>query len=391
MNINNFLSERINSVKPSASMSMNEKLIKLKKQGKEIINLTIGQPDFNTPESIKDAGISAITNNFTHYTTAKGIPELLQSIGSKLQKENNVDVDPDKNILVVPGIKQAIYYINCCLINPGDEGIIFEPYWLTYWDSLKLCDGIPVPVFGVQTNDFKPTIQQIKNKISDKTKYILFSNPCNPTGSLWDRNELEEIVEIARNHDIFVISDEIYEKIVFDNNEFVSTASLEGAKDITITLNGFSKGQAMTGWRIGYAVGHEDIIKALLKTQQQIATCVSSISQKAAVIAYDGRDQIQNMVKSYEKRRNLIVDGLNSIKGFSCNKPRGTFYAFADISALDMGSIKATDYLLENAGVGVVPGVAYGKNCDNYIRLSFATSEENIKRALIKLEEVFGK
>ena len=391
MNAKNILSERMKSIKPPASMGMNEKIMKLKNEGKEIINLSIGEPDFNTPEHIKRAGISAINQNFTHYTSSKGILELLQAISKKLEIENNIDAVPENNILITPGVKQALYYLNLILINPGDECIIFEPYWLTYWDSVKLCGGRPVSVYGEEKNDFKPTQEQIENKICDKTKYILFSNPCNPTGSLWNKKELEDIVKVARENKIFIISDEVYEKIIFDGNVFVSTASLEGAKDVTITLNGFSKAQAMTGWRIGYAIGPEYVIKAMNEVQQQTATCVCSISQKAASMAFGAEEDTTEMVEQYQKRRDLFVDGLNRIKGFNSKKPKGTFYVFANISDLRMASVEATDYLLEKVGVGVVPGIAYGENCNNYLRFSFATNEANIIKALKKLEEVFGK
>jgi aspartate/methionine/tyrosine aminotransferase/aminoglycoside N3'-acetyltransferase len=389
-NMKNVLADRINDIKPPASMGMSEKVSGMKKKGREIIDLTIGEPDFDTPDKIRNAGIKAIKNGFTHYTKSKGIDELRYEIRKKLHKENRIKVDPDNNILITPGVKQALYYLNSCVINPNDEAIVIEPHWMTYIDSLLLCGGVPKTVCGEEGNDFKPTMEQIENKISERVKYIIVNNPCNPTGALWSKQELEKIVDMARKNNMLIVSDEIYEKMVFDDNKFVSMASLEGAEDITITLNGFSKSHAMTGWRVGYAVGHEEIIKAMNKVQQQIATCACSISQKAAVIANQERDDVKRMTSLYQKRRDILVNGLNKINGFECRKPKGTFYAFANITGLGMGSLEVTEYMLKEANVAVVPGIAYGKNCNNFIRLSFAASEENIEGALRNLDACFG-
>jgi len=383
------LSNRISHIKPSASMAVKEKASMLKQQGKNIIDLSVGEPHFNTPNHIKEAAIKALSNNHTKYTSSKGIPELRKQISIKLQQENNLTTDPEKNILVTPGTKQALYYLNCVIINPGDEAIIFEPYWVTYPESIKLCGGIPVPVFGKEENNFKPTIKEIEEKITEKTKYILFSNPCNPTGALFNKEELQEIVNLAKERNIYIISDEIYEYIIYDN-EFVSTASLSRAKDITITLNGFSKGTNMTGWRIAFIAAPEHIIKAANIMQQQIATCASSISQKAAVEAYNEKHKIKDMVQKYQQNRDLLVNGLNKIKGFHCNNPKGTFYTFPNISGLNMNSTKAAEYILEHAQITTVPGIAYGENCDSFLRFSFAASEEDIKEALNRLEKLFG-
>jgi aspartate aminotransferase len=320
------VSERIKVIKPSASMDATEKVAELRRQGKEVINLSIGQPDFNTPDNIKLAGIKAINDNFTGYTSAKGIPELLEAVSKKLLEDNKIKTIPGKNIIITPGIKQALYYVNLCLINPGDEAIILEPYWLTYIDSLKLCGGVPVIVCCKEENNFKPKIEDIEKRITKKTKYILFNNPNNPTGAVWSKSELKKLVEVARKHKVTIVADEIYEHIIFDNNKFISIASLEGADDITITFNGFSKGPAMTGWRLGFIAAPEEIIKLMVKAQQQIATCATSISQKAAVVAYEQKKEIEEMRLIYQKRRDLLVNGLNKIKGFKCNHPEGTFY-----------------------------------------------------------------
>jgi len=291
---------------------------------------------------------------------------------------------------VTPGTKQALFYINAALINPGDEAIIFEPYWVTYVDSLKMCGGIPIIAPGPEDNEFKPTAKQIENKITKKTKYILFSNPCNPSGAVWSKEELEQIVQIAEKHNILLVVDEIYEHILFDNTKFVSAASLPGAEKITITLNGFSKGPAMTGWRIGYVVAPEPLINEMMKIQEQIATCTSSISQKAAVHAYEQKEDIQRMVREYESRRNYLVGEINKIKGLRCQKPKGTFYLFVNISGTGLKSMEISDKMLSQAKVAVVPGIAYGEGCDDYIRLSFATKKEELEKAVAGLKEIFG-
>ena len=391
MELNTKLSDRVNAIALSKSMSSNEEVVKLIKQGVDVINLTIGEPDFPSPLSIKKAGIDAIKNNYTHYTNSKGIHELLVTIGNVMRKKYSTVIDPDKNIIITPGTKQAVYYLNCVLINPGDEGIIFEPNWLTYWDSLKLCGGIPVNVIGKESDGFKPKIRDINNSITKKTKYILFSNPCNPTGAVWNREELRELLKIAITNNILIIADEIYGRIIFDKRKFVSIGSLENVENNVIILNGFSKEQAMTGWRIGYMIGPAVIIDAVNKMQQQIATRVSSISQHAALKGFSVERSIDNMVRTFEKRRNILIRGLNKIKGFSCQKPQGTFYAFVNISGTGMDSEQIADYLLQKAKIGVVPGVSYGSNFRHYIRVSFTINEKRIIEALNRLTELFGK
>ena len=320
---------------------------------------------------------------------SKGIPELLKVVGKKLNRENAIKANSENNILITPGIKQALFYINCCLINPGDEGIILEPYWITYLDSLKLCGGVPVFVEGKEENNFKATIGEIKSKVTPKTKYILFSNPCNPSGAVWRREELEDIVKIARKHDIFIISDEIYEYFLYDRLKHVSTASLRGAEKLTITFNGFSKGQAMSGWRVGYIVANDKIIKAATKMQQTIATCVCSISQKAAVKGYHAKKEIKNIVREYQERRNIFVRGLNGIKGISCKYPEGAFYVFANISGLNINGLQASSKILDYASVSSVPGIVYGEHYSNYVRFSFAAGRDVLKDAVKRMEKLF--
>ncbi|MBS3124364.1 pyridoxal phosphate-dependent aminotransferase [Candidatus Woesearchaeota archaeon] len=392
MEIESKLALRLKEIKLSSSISTNEKIKCLIKEGKKIINFSVGEPEIDTFPKIKEAAIKAINDNYSHYTNSRGILELRHKISEKLRNENKIDLNAENNIIIVPGVKQALYYLNTALINPGDEAIIFEPYWSTYIDSLKLCGGVPITISGKEENYFKPDLKLLRNKITPKTKYILFSNPCNPSGTLFNRKELEEIVMIAKEHNILIISDEIYEKLVFDDNQFVSTASILEAEDITITINGFSKVTAMTGWRLGFIAANEAIIKAITLVQQQIATCPNSIVQKAAEVAFEQKEEIDQMVKIYQRKRDLLVDGLNKIKGFSCNKPQGSFYVFPNISGLDLGgSTNVSLYLLEKTGIGVVPGIEYGNNFDNYVRFAYTITEKEILEAISRLESAFGK
>ncbi len=390
MNFEIKLSQRVCNIEQSASIVANEAIASLHKQGKNVINLSIGEPDFYPADKVKEEAMLAIAKNVNAYTNAQGILELRQAISKKLREENGIVADPGKNILVTPGVKQALFYLNSCLINPGDEIIVLEPYWFTYLESVKLCDGIPVPVVGKEEKGFKPTTRQIEEKITSKTKYIVLSNPCNPTGAVWDIQELKEIVSLAKAYNLLIIADEIYEKIIFDNHKFVSIASLPEAEEITITLNGFSKCSAIQGWRVGFVVANEVIIKAMLKIQQQVATCVNSIAQRAAVVAFEQTEEIKKMVQVYQQRRDLMVNGLNSIMHFQCKKPLGGLFIFVNISSLNLGSVAAASILLEKLGIGVVPGVAYGKNFDHYLRFSFTTSEENIREAVKRLTLFFG-
>jgi len=387
--MNNF-ANRIYSINPSASMSVNQKAKDLINSGIDIINLSIGQPDFNTPLHVKNAAINAINENHTGYISSKGISNLLSSIEKKY-KNHSFNQLTKNNIIVTPGVKQALFYLNLCLINPGDEAIIFEPYWVTYLDSLLLCGGKPINISGKEENYFKPDISDIKSKITDKTKYFLFSNPCNPSGAVWNKDELNEIYFLAKKHNLYIISDEIYDSIIFDNLKYTSIGSLEEKINKVITLNGYSKSYSMPGFRIGYIIANETLITQTIKLQETIATCVSSISQFAASNAYDDELFLLNNKIIYEQRRDLLVDGINSIKGLSCVKPKGSFYVFINIKDLRMDSIKASEDMLVNAKVAVVPGIAYGNNFDSYVRASFATSEKKINKAIENLLKYYGK
>jgi len=389
MNIKSKISSRLKSIKPSASIGIAEKVKELKNKGIEIIDLSWGEPYFDTPYIIKESAKNALDNNFTHYTNSRGIIELRETISEKLKRKNNILYDPNTEILVTPGAKQAIFYAIYALIENNDEILIPEPYWLSYRDIVKLAGGKVVPVETKEENYFKPRYEDIKSKISERTKAIIINSPNNPTGMVLDKNNLNDVAEIAKEYDLFVISDEIYEKIMFDGRRHYSIASFPGMKERTITINGFSKAFAMTGWRLGYLAADKELMDYIVKVHQHIATCASSFAQKAAIPALEkGMEEVSQMTKEYEKRRDIIFEGINSIHKLSCLKPEGTFYAFVNIRKFGMNSIEASEYLLKKAKVATVPGVAYGNSGEGYLRISFAIPEKELVEAIKRLKEI---
>ncbi|MDI3541077.1 MAG: aspartate aminotransferase [Thermosediminibacterales bacterium] len=389
------LSKRAQQISPSITLSITAKARELKDQGVDVISFGAGEPDFDTPKHIQDEGIRAIKEGFTRYTAASGINELKEAICTKLKKENDLEYDLGQ-IVISNGAKHSLYNAFLAIINPGDEVIIPVPYWVSYPELVKLADGVPVYINLKEDNDFKIDVDELRNKITSKTKAIILNYPNNPTGSIYNKAELTEIAEIAVENNIYVISDEIYEKLIYDGNEHVSIASLgKEIKDLTILINGVSKAYSMTGWRIGYAAGNHKVIKAMSSIQSHSTSNPNSIAQKAAVAALTGdQEPIKNMVKEFSRRRDYMVDKLNSIRGITCNKPSGAFYVMANISkffgsTVDgreiTNSVEFAEVLLDKGEVAVIPGSAFGT--DRFVRLSYATSMENIKRGLDKIEE----
>ncbi|MDR3124812.1 MAG: pyridoxal phosphate-dependent aminotransferase [Endomicrobium sp.] len=388
------ISKRVQSIKPSPTLAIDAKAKTLKQKGVDIINFGVGEPDFDTPKNIKEAAIAAIHSGFTKYCPVPGTPEIKNAIINKLQRDNNTVYLPEQ-IIVSSGAKHSLYNLFQAIIDPDDEVIIPAPYWVSYTDMVILAGGKPVIINSTDKTNFKITSCCIKKVITDKTKAIIINSPSNPTGSTYYSNELKEIVQVCLENKILIISDEIYEKLVYDNFKFTSVVQVcPQAKDITILINGISKAYAMTGWRIGYAAGNKEIISAMTKIQSQSTSNASSISIKAAVEALNGtQEYVETMRKEFEKRRDYIVDKLNAIKGVSCQKPEGAFYVFPNISAILNKSfngkiissdIEFTDYLLDQAKIAVVPGSAFGAK--EHIRISYATSIENIKKGIDRLE-----
>jgi aspartate aminotransferase len=396
-------SSRVTNLKESVTLAITAKAKELKSRGFDIIGFGAGEPDFDTPENIKAAAIRAIEAGHTKYTAVGGIPELKGAIIDKFRVDNDLSYTQDE-ILVSSGGKHSIYNLFQALLDPGEEVIIPSPYWVSYPPMVELAGGVPVIVTTSEAEGFKMTAEALKKHITKKTKAIIINSPSNPTGVTYTESELSAIAEVALSNNLLIVTDEIYEKLIYGGIEATSIAAIsKEIKNSTIVLNGVSKAYSMTGWRIGYAAGSREIISAMGRIQSQSTSNPASISQWAAVEALNGpQDALKEMVKVFEKRRDLMVKGLNSIEGVSCMIPDGAFYAFANISGLIgkaaedrgasgeiTGSLSLADLLLNDAEVAVVPGIAFG--CDTHIRLSYACSEEDIKVGLERMDEELGK
>ena len=383
------ISGKVKSIGLSASMNIAEKVKELKSKGAEIIDLSWGEPYFDTPNIIKESTKNALADNITHYTNSRGIIELREAISEKLRTENKIIHDPNTEILVTPGAKQAMFYAVYTLIEDGAEVLIPAPYWLSYRDIVKLAGGKVVPIETKEGNNFKPSYEELESKISDRTTVILINSPNNPTGMVLDKTNLEDIAKIAKERDLIVISDEIYENIIFEGKKHYSIASFPEMKERTITINGFSKAFAMTGWRLGYLAASKGLMDHIIKVHQHIATCANSFVQEAAISAFEKcMEEVRHMTGEYEKRRDIIFDGINSVAILSCLKPEGTFYAFVNIKKLGMNSLEASEYLLEKANISTVPGIEYGQSGEGYVRISFGLPEKDLIEAMERLQKI---
>ena len=395
--INSLIAERMSLIKPSPTMAVTKLAAEMKAAGKDVIGLGAGEPDFDTPDHIKNAAITAIKNGETKYTAVDGTPALKKAIVNKFSKDNNIEYNMDEIIVSVGG-KQVLYNALMSSINPGDEVIIPSPYWVSYPDMVALAGGIPIIVEGKESNNFKIIPDDIKNKISDKTKWIIINSPSNPTGSSYTKSELEDLGKLLLNYEnIFIMSDDIYEKIIYDDFKFYSLAEVVPAlKNRILTVNGVSKAYAMTGWRIGYAGGPKELISSMAKLQSQSTSNPSSISQAAALAALEGPEEfLSERNDKFRIRRDMVVDMLNNCNGLSCLKPSGAFYVYPSCSgvigkALTSGkvienSIDFSSYLLESEGVAVVPGSAFG--ADPFFRISYATSDSILEEACKRIKK----
>ena len=389
------ISNRARAIKPSATLAMATKAREMGAQGIEVINFGVGEPDFNTPEYIKEAAKEAIDANFTHYTAAAGILELRQVIAEKFKKDNNLTVEP-QNILVSPGAKSSIINVLTAVCDPRDEVLIPSPFWVSYTAQVEMVDAIPIILPTEETNNFKISAKQLEKTLQNlnNPKALILNSPNNPTGAVYNREELKEIGEVCVKHNILIISDEIYEKLVYDGTEHISIASLdEKIAQITVVINGVSKAYAMTGWRLGYAAGPAEIIKRAVRIQAHTTSCVNSITQKAVVTALSENDgSLEKMRAEFEKRRNFLVKELNNIDHIRCNTPHGAFYALPNVSFYIKNnrkgitnSVELCSYLLENHHIAIVPGAAFG--VDNYVRFSYANSLENIEEGLRRFKK----
>jgi len=391
------LAKRSN-IAPSLTMAMNTRAKQMRAQGLDVISFAAGEPDFHTPDHIKNAGKTAIDSDKTYYTPASGIVELKEQVINKLGKENGLHFEMDQ-VSINSGAKHSVFNVLFVLVEESDEVIVPAPYWVSYSEMVRICSGTPVFVTTTEESGFKLTPDQLKKAVTPRTKVLLLNSPCNPTGAVYTRKELFALAKIIEDKDIIVISDEIYEKILYDNNEHCSIAQYsDKMKSKTVVVNGMSKAYSMTGWRIGYAAGPKDIIGAVNKLQGHTAGNPTSISQWASVEGLDrGTFFVSDWVEEFAKRRDYIVSELNNIDGISCTTPGGAFYVFPNIQALlgrsfggqkIEGSVDFAYYLLEQGHIAVVPGQAFG--AEGYIRISFATSMENIVEGIKRLKEALA-
>ncbi|WBU90032.1 pyridoxal phosphate-dependent aminotransferase [Cellulophaga omnivescoria] len=393
--MSNHLSNRITNMSTSATLAMAAKARELRNAGKDIIGLSLGEPDFNIPDFIKDAAKQAIDDNYSSYSPVDGYADLKQAIANKFKRDNNLTYGLNQ-IVVSTGAKQSLANIAMCMLNKGDEVILPAPYWVSYSDIVKLAEGTPVEVATSIDTDFKMTPAQLEAAITPNTKMMWFSSPCNPSGSVYSKEELEGLAEVLKKHpNIYVVSDEIYEHINFRGGH-VSIAGIDGMYDRTITVNGVSKAFAMTGWRIGFIGAPEFIAKACTKFQGQNTSGANAIAQRATIAALEAPvSKIQFMIDEFHKRRDLVLELLGEIEGFKLNVPEGAFYVFPDISAFFGKTLNGTTinnasdlsmYLLENANVATVTGEAFGN--PNCIRISYAASEKELREAISRIKAV---
>ena len=381
------LSRRVTRLAPSTTVALTDRANELRAQGQDIVSLSAGEPDFDTPARAMDVACEAMRAGKTHYTTSAGIPELREAILRKLLRENGFSLPGSGHVLCVPGAKIGLTYLCLALLDEGDEVVCPEPAWVSYRECVRLADATYVPVPG-KAPRFGPDLEAIEAAVTDRSRLFILNSPCNPTGAVWTRDELEALAEIVRRHErIVVLSDEIYERILFDGHEHVSFASLPGMAERTLTLNGFSKAYAMTGWRLGWCAGPRWIIEALKKLQQHSATCPVSFAQIAGATALDECDEsVRAMAATFARRRSFICERLAAIPDLRFHAPEGTFYLFADFSSYEKDSSKMARLLLEGAKVAVIPGSAFGVPGEGYLRLSFATSMENLEKACDRID-----
>lgn len=393
--MSNQLSDRINSVTPSATLEMAAKARELRAEGKDIIGLSLGEPDFNTPDYIKEAAIKAVNEDYNSYTPVDGYVDLKKAIITKFKRDNNLNYEPAQ-IVVSTGAKQSLYNVAQVILNAGDEVILPCPYWVSYSDIVKLADGVPVEVPTTLENDFKMTAEQLEAAITPKTRMLWYSSPCNPSGSIYSKEELRALADVLQKHpQIIVVSDEIYEHINYGVTAHASMAEFADMYDRTVTVNGVAKAFAMTGWRIGYIGAPAYIARATNKLQGQVTSGANCIAQRAVITALEeSPERIKYMVDEFKERRKLILSLLNEIEGFKCNEPEGAFYVYPDVTAYFGKTLRgkqinnASDfsmYILEEANVATVTGDAFGNG--NCIRISYAASVKEIKEAISRIKE----
>ena len=368
-----------------------EKAQKLEKEGRRIIHFEIGDPDFATPKNISNAAINAIKNEYTHYVSSFGLTEFREKICEATEKSRGFRPNLDQ-VLITPGANIAIFYAISCIVNPKEEIIVPDPGFPTYYSTIKMCDAIPVRVPLLESNNFRMNPKDIENSITKKTKMIIIKSPQNPTGSVMTEEEIKMTYEIAKKHDIFLYSDEIYARMIYKNSVFNSPSVFDKCQEHTIISNGFSKAFAMTGWRLGAVIGPSYIIEKMRLLLETTSSCVPPFIQKAGIEAIEGDQSLQKkMYEEYEIRRDLIVNGINSISGLSCVVPGGAFYVFVNIKKTGMTSEEFCDYVLEDSGVAMLPGTSFGQFGEGFIRICYAVGQSDINDALKRIKISINK
>ena len=372
-------------VQASTTLAIDSLFKQMKAEGKDVVGFGAGEPDFPTPEHIKQAGIEAIENNQTKYTPAAGLMDLRKAACYRLKEDCGLDYEPTQ-IVVASGAKHSVYIALMTLCNPGDEVVIAAPYWVSYSEMVKQAGAVPVIVAATEEADFKITAEQLDAAITDNTKVFMLNSPSNPTGMVYTRKELEAIAEVCCRRNVYVIADEIYCNLVYDNNEFVSFASLsEDAKNRTILVNGVSKSYAMTGWRIGFVAAPAEIVDRMTKCQENFNACANAPGQYAATVALDHPELCEELRQVFERRRSILLDGLAKIDGIRCNRPNGAFYVFADISSFGLSSVEFCNRLLDEQKVVCIPGSAFGECGEGFIRIAYTCSDDELHEALKRI------
>ena len=385
------LADRLDKIKPSKTMAVMALAKDLKAQGVDIVDLGAGEPDFPTPEYIRDLATTAMADGYTKYTKVDGIPELKEAIAVKLKRDNNLSYSAEQ-IIVTSGAKQAIYNAMMAVVNEGDEVIILSPYWVSFPEMVKMADGEPVFAELDPKADYRRTLKPFEDYVTDKTVAVILNSPSNPVGSLLDDDFIADVIKTAREKDLLIISDETYERITFENR-YKSVAAYEGGIDVTLTVNSMSKTYSMTGWRLGFAAGAKELIKAMSKIQSQITSNANSIAQKASVETLKGDQSVAEMMRNkYWERRDVVYEGLSKLPGIEVNKPEGSFFIFPDVSDFYgksvngksiNGSVEFAEFLIEHAKVIVIPGEAFGS--DNNVRISFAAPKKEIEKGIERI------
>lgn len=382
----NKFANRVKDLGTEKAFEVLSKCKKLEAEGKDIIHLQIGEPDFDTPKNIIDAGVAALRGGYTHYTPNTGLLEAKEAVVEYVKKYKNIDTTPEE-VVIVPGGKPTMFFSILALVEPGDEVIYPNPGYPIYESLIRFAGGTPVPMPLVEENDFNVDIEDLKKKINPKTKMVIINSPANPTGGLLSKKNIEDIAELLIGKGIFVLSDEIYDRIVYEGSP-TSMATIPEMKDYTIILDGFSKTYAMTGWRMGFGIMHRDIVKKVDRLMSNSTSNTAAFSQIAGIEALSGpQDEILKMVSEFKRRRDFMVDGLNSIDKISCKKPKGAFYVFPNIKDIGINSEKLADYILEKANVAVLDGASFGEYGEGHLRLSYATSMENIEKAISRIND----